>query len=165
MGMFDYIRCEVPLPDGWISDELQTKDFDCEMVTHVITADGRLLLDRGDWEEVPKEERPYPDAEDFRALFGSIRRVPKTVDANFHGVVEFYGLEVVGYEPDERYGPRGRPVYKSHDYLAKFTDGKLVEITAQGIEAPRVETSEAQAPCEAREPDGEADAPGGDVHG
>lgn len=27
MGMFDYIRCDQPLPDGWQATELQTKDF------------------------------------------------------------------------------------------------------------------------------------------
>jgi hypothetical protein len=129
MGMFDRIRCDVPLPDGWEPDELQTKDFDCEMVTHIISAAGRLLLDQGRYEEVPKADRPYPDDDELLGLVGSIRRVPKYVDAEFHGVVNFYGLETTGYEPDDRYGPRGRPIYKSHDYLAKFTDGQLVSIT------------------------------------
>lgn len=168
MGMFDYICCEVPLPDGWAADELQTKDFDCEMVTHVITAAGRLLLDQGHWEGVPKEERPYPDADDWRSLFGSIRRVPKMVDANFHGLVDFGGLEVLRYEPDGRYGPKGRPIYKSHDYIAKFTDGQLVEIIAestdafaeeaQGMEARQGGDAQA-APSIDESPVGEADAP------
>jgi hypothetical protein len=123
MGMFDNIKCEVPLPDGWEPGELQTKDFGCEMVTHIISKEGRLLMDRGHWEEVPKEERPYPDAPegDIRAWCGSIRRVPKYVDANFHGFVFFGGLEVVGYKD----GDRMHPTYKSHDYKAKFTDGQL----------------------------------------
>lgn len=127
MGMFDRIRCEVPLPDGWVPDELQTKDFDCEMVEHWITKDGRLMLDQGYDEEVPLIERPYPDAPegDLRRWAGSMRRVPNMVDAEFHGWVNFYGLETTGYEPD------GRPIYKSHDYRAKFTDGQLVEIKAE----------------------------------
>lgn len=124
MGMFDYIRCEKPLPDGWTPDELQTKDFDCEMVTHIISADGRLMLDRGYYESVPKHERPYPDAKR-----GRMRRVPKYEDANFHGLVHFYGLETVGTRAAE-WHPRGRePIYKRHEYFAKFTDGRLVEIT------------------------------------
>jgi hypothetical protein len=32
MGMFDYVRCGVPLPDGF-EGELQSKDFDCAMST------------------------------------------------------------------------------------------------------------------------------------
>lgn len=139
MGMFDYIRCEVPLPDGW-SGELQTKDFDCEMVTHVISADGRLMLDRGHDEAVPLLERPlwkaeWGDSEAAEkehlvsALCGSVRRVPKYIDANFHGVVNFNGLETVGHVPDERYA-NGKPIYKRHNYDAKFTDGQLVEIIA-----------------------------------
>jgi hypothetical protein len=47
MGMFDYIRCEVPLPDGANPPELQIKDFDCDMLTHVISPDGQLLLEGG----------------------------------------------------------------------------------------------------------------------
>jgi len=139
MGMFDYIACELPLPDGWQPSELQTKDFDCEMVVHRISKDGRLMLDRGYHESVPLLERPYwkaewGDSEEAQkehiidALCGSVRRVPKYEDSNFHGIVNFYGLETTGYEPDERYGARGRPVYKSHEYNAKFTDGRLVEI-------------------------------------
>lgn len=136
MGMFDYIRCERPLPDGWDMTGdvvgLQTKDFNCEMCTHVITADGRLMLERVDSvDEVPVAERPYPNAEagTLQALLGSLRFNRSLHHAaDFHGRVSFGGLETVGYKPDERYGPRGRPIYKSHDYSAKFTDGKLVEI-------------------------------------
>lgn len=115
MGMFDYVRCDVPLPDNWKPDELQTKDFDCEMVTHIISADGRLLLDRGYYEDVPLAERPYPDAEpdDWRSLCGILRRVQKYEDANFHGLVNFYG------------GDQG----DWHHYNAKFTNGQLIEIT------------------------------------
>ncbi len=132
MGMFDYIRCERPLPDGWeIAPDavvLQTKDFDCEMVVHVITAGGRLMLERVDSTEiVPPAERPYPNDDGILGLAGSLRRHTSLHDANFHGWVHFYALETVGYEHDERW-PRGKPIYKSHDYRAKFTDGQLVEI-------------------------------------
>lgn len=107
MGMFDYVRVEPPLPDGWEASLLQTKDFDCELVTHIITAEGRMMLDTaGFWNGEPNYK-----------------------DANFHGFVSLIGIETVGHEPDDRYGPNGRPIYKSHDYLAKFTDGQLVEIT------------------------------------
>lgn len=127
MGMFDYIRCEKPLPDGY-TGELQTKEFDCEMVTHVISSAGRMMLDRGEWETVPAAERRHPDPNDLLHWVGSMRRVPRYVDANMHGMVTFGGLETIGFEPDERYGPQGRPVYRDHDYVAKFTDGELVSI-------------------------------------
>ncbi len=81
MSMFDYVRCEVPLPDDWNARNLQTKDFDCDMVTYTITKDGRLMLDNQH-------------------------------DANFHGVVNFYGSEGLIW----------------HEYNAKFTDGQLVGI-------------------------------------
>lgn len=124
MGMFDYIRCELPLPDGWEAPELQSKDFDCEMVTHVISKDGKMMLDRGHNEEAPLLERSMWKAEwgtsekaqedhALEALCGCIRRVPKYVDANFHGHVNFYG-----HDREKNW----------HEYNAKFTDGKLVEI-------------------------------------
>ncbi len=120
MGMFDYIRCEAPLPDGWEpKGPLQTKDFDCEMVTHTITKDGRLMLDRGHNEDVPKAERPYPDAKpgSLDEIIGCIRRVPKYEDANFHGHVRFYSYEG---DPNAEDGS-----YRWHEYNAKFTNGQL----------------------------------------
>jgi hypothetical protein len=119
MGMFDYIRCEVSLPDGWLPGELQTKDFDCEMVTHVITKDGRLMLERIDETHlVPKEERPYPNDDGLLGMCGSIRTVTSLRDSNFHGVANFYGSE----------GTPNTPDYHWHEYNAKFTDGNLQEI-------------------------------------
>lgn len=126
MGMFDNIDCEVPLPDGFIG-ELQTKDFGCEMITHKISKDGRLMLDRGHNEEVPLLERRQWKAEwgtseaaqkehFLEALCGSVRRVPKYVDANFHGYVNFYGSHRDGEK------------WIFHEYNAKFTDGQLVSI-------------------------------------
>lgn len=44
MGMFDYVRCDVPLPDGW-KGELQTKDFNCEMVEHLISNGGLISIE------------------------------------------------------------------------------------------------------------------------
>lgn len=114
MGMFDYIRSEVKLPDGFCG-ELQTKDFNCEMCTHVIRADGRLILQRVDRTDiVPKAERPYPNAadDDILSICGSLRSFKSTYDANFHGIVNFYGGDGNDW----------------HEYKAKFTDGNLVSI-------------------------------------
>lgn len=118
MGMFDYIKCEVPLPDGF-QGELQSKDFDCDMVTHVITADGRFLKERIDRvEEVPKAERPYPDGEGIWGLAGSVRTITSRHEVPFHGVINFYGC----------CGDRKKGDWEWHEYNAKFTDGRLVSI-------------------------------------
>jgi hypothetical protein len=93
--MFDYIRCEVPLPDGWNARALQTKDLGRDMAQHVITKEGRLML------APPYDER--------------IRCGP--VDANFHGMLRFYGSEAL---------PGGKSRW--HEYRAKFTDGQLVGV-------------------------------------
>jgi hypothetical protein len=149
MGMFDYIRCEAPLPDGWSPDELQTKDFDCDMVTHVITKEGRLMLERIDETHiVPKEERPYPNEDGLLGMCGMMRTVTSIHDSNFHGIVNFYGSEYrsVDGRPAQPKGTmhEGGNAYDYttkeplqhiwHEYNAKFTDGNLQEIV-------RVQTS------------------------
>ena len=49
MGMFDYVQCDYPLPDGRVVEGpvFQTKDFDCGLDTIRITRAGRLVLQ--DW--------------------------------------------------------------------------------------------------------------------
>jgi hypothetical protein len=67
MGMFDYVKSEVPLPDGY-SGICQTKDFECPYLeTYMIRADGRLIHQPGD----PKGRG----------------------DTNFHGILNFYAYE------------------------------------------------------------------------
>jgi hypothetical protein len=63
MGLFDDVRCAVPLPDGFTGRDFQTKDFeDPYMDKYVITSEGRLVRRDGD----------------------------KTTDLNFHGYLNFY---------------------------------------------------------------------------
>lgn len=143
MGMFDYVRCEAALPDGWDGHDLQTKDFDCEMVTHVITKDGRLMLERIDETHVvPQEERPYPKEDGLLGMCGMLRTVRSLHDSKFHGVVNFYGSEY--RTPDDQPAqPKGVAAQGGnysdyttgaplkhvwHEYNAKFTDGQLVAI-------------------------------------
>lgn len=122
MGMFDYVRCEVPLPDGWRPEELQSKDFDCAMTTVLLRADGRLLIEDFEYVEVPKAERPYPDDDGLMGLCGALRRVNRRWrDLNHHGWFNFYGSER-GQSGEMWGGPW-------HEYNAKFTDGVLVSIT------------------------------------
>lgn len=82
VGMFDDVRCEVPLPDGWEGQGLQSKDFDCEMSLLTIRADGRLVYDRRNWRE----------------------RDPATAeDLDFHGYFHFYGSEGRESTPEWRW--------------------------------------------------------------
>jgi len=120
MGMFDEIRCEVPLPDDFEGDLLfRTKDFERVLATHAIKEDG-LYLDDGHYETVPKAERPNPDAEEgtLEDLKGSLRWVPNLVHHHeAHGIVNFYGDDAAG---------------KRHEYEAKFMDGQLIGIKVRG---------------------------------
>lgn len=118
MGMFDWIKCEVPLPDGWDAPGgLQTKDLENMLTTHTITKEGRLLEEIVvDWRLLPKEERTYPDAEEgsFNSMIGCMEYIKETRDANFHGYLHFHGWD----SKTEIF----------HEYRAKFTDGQLMGI-------------------------------------
>lgn len=107
MGMFEHVRCEVPLPDGF-TGEMQTKDFDCVLGTLLIRADGRLMIEDREWEVVPPEDRPnhlFPSMGSRRAINKRWR------DLDFHGEFRFYGSE----------GNGGA----WHEYVARFTHGTL----------------------------------------
>lgn len=45
MGMFDYVRCDVPLPRGYQREgyRFQTKDYGCDLAYLRITTDGYLM--------------------------------------------------------------------------------------------------------------------------
>jgi hypothetical protein len=126
MSMFDYIRCEVLLPDGFAGEPLfQTQDFERVLATHAIREDG-LYLDDGHYETVPKAERPHPDAEDgtLEELKGSLRWVPNLVlHPEAHGMIYFSGEDAAG---------------KQHDYEAKFMDGELIGIKVR-LDLPKAE--------------------------
>lgn len=46
MGMFDYLKCEMPLEGNDTTLEFQTKDFDCSLDKIVIGKDGLLSIQR-----------------------------------------------------------------------------------------------------------------------
>ncbi len=98
--MFDWVRCEIPLPDGWEPKglTLQTKDFDCQLDIYTITSEGRLRH-RFDYEDT----------------------VNKEIDIDYHGNFRFYATE------GKTSGKRGKDWFW-HEYKAKFTDGQLVVI-------------------------------------
>ena len=108
MGMYDYVICEVDLPDGGdVDDEFQTKDFGCQMAYFTIRKDGRLIEEFFHYEDVPIEDRPNPE----QPALGCIKKVVDgNGDKNYHGTLRFY---------------TGSPW---REYSAKFTDGQLVGI-------------------------------------
>lgn len=123
MGLFDYVRCQVPLPDGF-DGELQTKDFDCPYLeTYTITNDGRLLERYvSDRQPVPESEWEYAgDPDPLHKIWheqSKCKSIYADRDTNFHGVLNFYGCA----------GDRKDGTWEWHEYNAKFTDGKLVSI-------------------------------------
>jgi hypothetical protein len=99
MGMFDYIKCEYPLPDIELQNEMfQTKDTPDQFLSlYTITKDGRLIYHSYSEEEVPEDERelckgkPPEQRTDFDKFCGCIRRVDTgTVDVNYNGNLRFY---------------------------------------------------------------------------
>ena len=72
--MFDHVKCEVPLPDGWDAANLQTKHFGCELDLYIITHDGHLI----------------------RRYVSDLQAQPERnseSDMNFHGIFRFYGTD------------------------------------------------------------------------
>lgn len=94
MGMFDYFRCEAPLPGPKPNKAFQTKDLGCDLGVHTLTAEGLLMEDvLVEVQEVPQAERPFPDApdDDLRSIVGSVRSIREKRLSCFTGVVNFYG--------------------------------------------------------------------------
>ena len=109
MGLYDYVRCEMPLPpDGKVPDGLfQTKSFDDPYLElYVINQAGRLIYHPT--EATPKAERPHSHSDapegSIDSLMGCLRPSAIGTDLNYHGYLYF------------------------DDYRAKFTDGVCVEI-------------------------------------
>jgi len=132
MGMYDYVKCNYPMPKGFeflqgSNREFQTKDFTNILDEYTITEDGRLIHHEHSWDIVPEEERPYygkPEWDEnpiFKTM-GSMKRTHVAdKDMDFHGYLNFYTIE---------YNSRNKPNF--YNLTAKFTDGKLVELVVEG---------------------------------
>jgi hypothetical protein len=86
MGMFDYVRCDVPLPDDFVGERnlFQTKDLWRAMVQFVITANGRLIYRKQTHESLPDREiRPGM----FLPQYKLVHEEP--VDMEYHGTSSF----------------------------------------------------------------------------
>ncbi len=77
MGMFDVIsfECDFILPHLQ-GVAFQTKDFYNANDSYVVTKEGRLMLEKAKWHDVPEKDRPYFgtkewDTEPFVRLIGS----------------------------------------------------------------------------------------------
>ena len=126
MGMYDYLKINVDLlpisteEKNRLRDrcEWQTKDLDCTLTEVVVTDDEHLTISRWEYEEVPLEERPYPNDTGFLSLAGSLRRVNKRMESvNHHLFVNFYtDVDDIWYE-----------------FKAEFNHGKLIKIEIVNI--------------------------------
>jgi hypothetical protein len=87
MGMFDQLRCHVPLPVEAVQDHVfQTKSLDCTLANYEITPEGRLLEERFDY-----EDHSSPDQSILQRLQSSMVAVNRRWEAvDFTGEVEFY---------------------------------------------------------------------------
>jgi len=122
MGMFDEVKVEFLFPDPELQDRVfQTKDFNCALDQYTITKDGRLVLQKVRYEDVPEEERPYfgtPEWDESVAarMCGVLKRVPiGTVEVPHHGDISIYTTT----------GSREAGDLQLHEYTVRFTYGKL----------------------------------------
>lgn len=127
MGLFDYVRCELPLEDcpDWLT-EFQTKDTPRQYMDHYrIDDEGRL------WEEqYETEDRSDPNATGLTRLSGMMTRVNRRwvhLD-DFDGVIDFYssnwrelsyGLTLIRRGTGES--------FVRVEYRVVFVDGKLAK--------------------------------------
>ena len=122
MGLFDNIDCDREMPDGFRSKRgYQTKDLGQGMEVYRIR-DDRLELSVRDYEpDGPPQPHFLLKGETYQPL-KMVRE--RWVDQHHHGTIRFY---------DSEGDPRAAD-YVWHEYEARFTDGRLVEIV---VMAPR----------------------------
>lgn len=113
MGMFDYLKCEYPLPlpeqqgelagRDWREHDFQTKSLECLMDRYCIREDGTLWQQSYAWGQT-KKGRPRREAAGWQAK------------SDFTGTIEFGNFIC---KPRADY---------SADWLATFVAGKLTEL-------------------------------------
>lgn len=121
MGVFDYIRCHHPLPDGFTGDlEYQTKDTDEQYLGHYTIREDGALVHHATTHEF-KDDPTHP-------LGMSLHREPTgDVVVPFHGALNFYtgnhsGASARGYiTPDGSHG-------WWREYTALYDHGRLLKI-------------------------------------
>jgi hypothetical protein len=107
VGMFDYLRCELPMPDGRkvSKDSFQTKSLWCGMDRFTITRQGRLIYHRCRYE--PGADREIKQG----IMVAQYNRVAmEDIDMDYHG-----DLAIHGTTADD----------KSLHYAVRFTRGTV----------------------------------------
>lgn len=90
MGLFDDVKVEFPLPDPAYQDlDFQTKDFDCEMDTYLITADGKLIRNTA---------KVQLKNDEYVPIGGNISEVDFHGDFNFYTSLENQDLKWLEYK-------------------------------------------------------------------
>lgn len=89
MGMFDYVRCELPLPleasvDQSRMVEFQTKDTPCNLDTYIIGADRQLMVAKWLGDQASNDTPVKCDYTGWIYFYTSVRDDPKN-----RGWVEF----------------------------------------------------------------------------
>jgi len=141
MGMFDNLVVDLNiLPEITeedknllrLSNNFQTKAFDNTLTTVYITKDEslkfkhnfngdktlpyKLQIKKSEWEDVPKEERPFPNEKGIKSLFGSIREKNiRIVDLDYTGTFTFY--DFVGYNEKRWF-----------EFISEVKNGKIISI-------------------------------------
>lgn len=141
MGMFDYVRCQMPLPEPPTpplpTTFFQTKDTEqlsgqCYLENWSITADGRLIHHKPEYLWEPNEEN-----DGFEKYAGALKTTSVTdVVHQFHGDFCFYHRAA----NDEWW-----------EYVARFTDGLCTSIRCSEHEVPAAK----DLPCDVEPQDGE----------
>lgn len=138
MGMFDYIRCKMPLPDGFeFQGWFQTKDTDRQYMEHYeIREDGSLWI-----EEYDIEDRSNPKAAkgSLESLRGCMTRVnQRWVPAEpHHGAIEFYHSNICGSSGGGKVITDDNSEPWSAEYVALYDHGKLLKL--EGKKEPRAD--------------------------
>ncbi len=136
MGLFDYIRVEYPLPEGYehIQDvAFQTKDLDDPyMAEYWITASGLLVRRDYVYEDIPEQEQvPYPPPFDGILFRQTTRRtdVYTEEDMQAHRDLLFYHCERgpgrVEAAPGKDSGVTTVNDWTMYEFIARFTHGML----------------------------------------
>ena len=110
MGMFDYLKVEIPIPgySGSVKNEMfQTKSFDNLLEQYVITTKGEIYRELWDCKWVDDDSRPIIKGY-LEKIEGTYRREYLT---DLHGDIRFYDGQTIGG--------------KWRDYFARFSYGKL----------------------------------------
>ena len=111
MGMFDYIRCDYRLPDGfdikksgkkdYEDNFFQTKSFPCPVMDlYIIRRDGKLFHEKRSFKEVPEKKRPYYGTPEWKTRplvrsFGMLKVAKRELVfmKDFDGIVRFYAQD------------------------------------------------------------------------